>query len=244
MWFSMRHCQSLQRRSVAVTAVRANPAGLITSAVASYLLGKGIEYISGQFMTRPPPVGIGTCGGSGLPGGSGFVGGSNESLASCKARLQTALQTVYPNDGPYSVVSGPNPYLGWLHKGCTNSGCAWNVGTWTQTGTQQSTPVPATESSWDAARTGYWSDPAIYDLVKAGVPLPTDKAAFSPPYKDMDIGDPTVDPVTGKRYQDKARVTPSPSDPSVAEVQTFKQEVDSAGNPVVIKYAGAGRPGE
>ena len=37
--------------AVALTAVRANPAGLITSAIASYLLGKGIEYANGSFNT-------------------------------------------------------------------------------------------------------------------------------------------------------------------------------------------------
>ena len=226
--------------SVAVTAVRANPAGLITSAVASYLLGKGIEYVNGQFVKPAPAVGIGTCGGSGLPGNSGFVGGTNESAASCVSRLRTALQTVYPNDGPFNPVAGPSPNYVWSHNTCTSLGCGWNVGSWTQTGSTPGTPVPAVDSDWDAARTGYWSDQATLDLVKAGVPLPTDKAVFSPSSKDVPLADPYVDAVSGKRVQEVARITPQPSALDTATVQVLTQEVDANGQPVID--SGTGQP--
>jgi len=229
--------------AVAVTAVRANPAGLITSAVASYLLSKGISYVDGQFKQSggdmpanpfypsvackgvPPP-----CGGPNqlAPNSSCYTDGGGHYTRSMGGVLEgyQAVNTC-GDDSIFMPLNGtPTP-----------SQCL--TGTWNGSSCTGE-PVPATESAWDGARVGYWPDPAIYDLVKAGVPLPTDHAIFTPDHKDVPLSDPYLDPVTGKRYQDVARVTPQPSAPDTATVQTVKQEVDANGQPVLDQ--GTGQP--
>lgn len=227
--------------AVAVTAVRANPAGLVTSAVASYLVSKGIHYANDAFTVQNQiaPQSMWK---------SDLSYGTTEQEA-CEAAANTG-----PWGGPgysYNLTekcSGPSPSSGGVCRigvrlvGNTDCNTYWQ---WTNTqvtacaggvapvnGSCGSGTRPASDSDWDAARSGYWSDPAILDLVKNGVPLPTDKPVFTPPYKDVPLSDPYVDPVSGKRLQDVARVTPQPSSPELANVQVVKQEVDENGQPV------------
>jgi len=240
--------------AAAVTAVKLNPAGLITSAVASYLLTKGIEYANGQLTKTETLQGTETatyyCYG---PGGSTY----------CHRTLQagcTGFETQWPagygpfiarpdNEawpGRFCEFMGPSkPYAGYGQALNIMQSCYTPEGgpvVYPNNGacTAQSVGRPLVDSDWDAARVGYWPDAATRELIRNGVPLPTDKTVFNPVSSDVPVGDPYVDPVTGKRYQDIARVTPSPSTPEVADVQMVKQQVDSTGAPVVD--SGTGQP--
>lgn len=234
--------------AAAVTAVRANPAGLITSAVASYLLSKGIEYANGELTKTETLQGTETatyyCYG---PGGATYC---HRTLQAACSGFETQWpagygpfiarpeNTSYP--GRYCEFMGPSrPFAGYgqamnIMQSCYTPEGSPVVYPNNGTCTAQSVGRPLVESDWDAARVGYWPDDAIRDLVRNGVPLPTDKPTFTPESKDVPVSDPYVDPTNGKRYRDVARVTPSPSAPDSADVQTVKQEVDQAGNPVEV----------
>lgn len=224
--------------SVAVTAVRANPTGLVVGAVASYLLDKGLQYVDGQWKRS---------GGVAYEGDAtaGCVGITQHLTASSPSEMcQNALAFVQsvgnngcsiptqPGNMVLAVVTSHNCAIDGVNDGGSGWRWAWEF----QPG--NGAPVAATESDWAAARAGIWPDAAMLDLVKKGVPLPTDNPVFSPAYKDVPLSDPVVDPVTGKRTQDKARVTPNPSAPDTADVQVMKQEVDAQGNPVVDPVTG------
>ena len=230
--------------SVAVTAVRLNPAGLVTSAIASYLLTKGIEYVDGQF--RKPSSLVDPSYSEIMDPVFWDCGGRFYSEADCiAAMIRPGWPNVVHGQGTFEPgvdnLTGraicPGGWFGVIVGGapkCVTSPGSCPAGS-TASGSQCAVPAaPAQESDWDAARVGMWPDPAILDLVRRGVPLPTDKAVFTPASKDVPMSDPYVDPVTGKRFQDRARVTPNPSAPDTAEVQIVKQEVDENGQPVVV----------
>lgn len=234
--------------SVAVTAVRLNPAGLVTSAIASYLLTKGIEYVDGQF--RKPSSLVDPSYSEIMDPVFWDCGGRFYSEADCiAAMIRPGWPNVVHGQGTFEPgvdnLAGramcPGGWFGVIVGGapkCVTSPGSCPAGS-TASGSQCAVPAaPAQESDWDAARVGMWPDPAILDLVRRGVPLPTDKPVFSPAYKDVPLSDPVVDPGTGKRMQDKARVTPNPSAPDTADVQVMKQEVDAQGNPVVDPATG------
>lgn len=231
--------------TVAVSAVRLSPGGLITSAVASYLLTKGIEYAEGQFKTTvpgtssPAPYNIQSCGvwdPKNVNPALVCDNGGMISLCAWSKPTPNSSHIDYCGNGAnfYFVPAGDSGLL------------ACPAGT-TRNGSNCDSPAsqrPTTEDDWTAARVGNWPDAAMLDLVRNGVALPTDKAQFTPPYKDVPVSDPYVDPVTGKRFQDKARITPSPSNPDQADVQVVKQEVDSDGQPVINSSTGGAQAPE
>jgi len=249
--FTANNPLAVTAAAAAVTAVRANPMGLVTTAVAGYLLTKGLEYLDGEFVkttagSTTPLVAVWHI--SNLTGTSAtdvcgkviaakypYTAGDGQSVVACGSATVSGATCNVPQK--YSTQSSC-PYV--EHWGITGTNECPSGTTANQSGScsYPATKVPATDSDWAAARTGYWTDPAILDLVKAGVPLPTDKAVFTPESRDLPLGDPVVDPVDGKRYQERARVTPSPTDPNVADVQAVRQQVDSAGNSVVDPSTG------
>jgi hypothetical protein len=80
------------------------------------------------------------------------------------------------------------------------------------------------------------------DLAAAKAPIPV-KITVDPSPKTVNLSDPYIDPVTGKRYRDIAVVTPN-SDNKTATLTTAKQEVDANGNPVTDPATGGGKPPE
>jgi len=227
--------------AAAVVAVRANPGGLITSAVASYLLSKGIEYVGSVAMTNAPPGTLAQYYSTQIcPVAPGY------NLCTLVPQVGTNCDGGDGNMWLTQTYSASSPGAGWSKMGTCGGGQQASI--WLKAKSSMvpcgagytlvngvcvsGSKVPAVESDWDAARTGYWPDDAILDLVRRGVPLPTDKPVFNPPYKDVPLGDPVVDPVTGQRVQDRARVTPMPSAPDTADLQVVEQEVDSNGDPV------------
>lgn len=91
--------------------------------------------------------------------------------------------------------------------------------------------MPATESDW--ARVNSLPDAVATEMVDKGVAIPLNPEV-NPATQVVPLSDPYTDPVTGKRWQDVAHVTPSPSEPTKkADLQVSKQEVDPNGDPVV-----------
>lgn len=250
--------------AVATTALKLNPAGLLTSAVASYLLTKGIEYVNGQWVsqsdapinatvsnTAPATPYFDTYGYSGwsqtlacqsyatAQWGSnhyGIVGnGFNP------PRQVKCIGTVYGSPNSEFTIGNHNwrctsgtPSDSWNQDANPNACQTYTCPSgYTLSGTSCTIPAQTIDQKWETVAATQWPNEAVRDMVRNGVPLPTDKAVFSPPYADVPIADPVIDPVTGKRMQDVARVTPSPTQPDTADVQVVQREVDSAGNPVV-----------
>lgn len=244
--FVSSHPVALEAAAVAVSAVRLNPTGLVTSAIASYLLSKGIDYSSGQFMVPGQPLQTVQLWHS----SASYESTPEAACTAAAAEGPWPYQNTVPCGSAYVTNNGTKCNLPVrLVSNTTTCPAVWY---WPQTletlCPDKSAPVngtcgngqtrPAEDADWNAARTGKWPDPAIRDLVRNGVPLPTDQPVFSPTSRDIPVADPVVDPVTGKRLQDVARITPQPSNPQVADVQMVKQEVDANGNPVVNPSTG------
>lgn len=216
----------------AANAVRMNAAGLIGTAVAAWLLPYGIEWLDGLWQKRkdPDPSLTIYCWGdqsnhcygtsaaaawSALWGPQGFIMGDmvsqTDSLVTYKA-----MKAGTGYDWHLSV---------WRYVKCANGTV------WTGSGCVVPAPSyqPATPANWDAV-TGI-SDAAAGELAQKGVAIPLDPPVFSPKYVDEPISAPYVDPVTGNKYQDTARVTPN-ANGQTADVQVTRQEVDDAGQPV------------
>ena len=189
----------------AVSAVRLNPAALVGTAVASWLLGYGLEWINGQWQKS-----------------------ESASVPSDALCGMTALQCATSGGSPSYATLSPR----WI--GISGGSCIAGLPDYPHITipcgmTGQPQKRPATETDWAAIpQNAPLPDPVAGELASKGVPLPLEVPHIGP--QDIPLGDPYVDPVTGKRYQDKARVTPR-ADSKTADVQTYKQEVDEAGNP-------------
>lgn len=205
----------------AVAAVRLNPTGLIGSAVAAWLLTQGIKWANGQFETSSPaPAGAvspyrwyiypGTYFNSGDAACRAYYSGSGYTSGT------VISATEFRCNGPYGTLATAQGNLyctgGQLYY---NGACINAVQT-----------APSTDA--DFQKLPSLSDSAATELAPK-MPLPLEAPQINP--LDVPLGDPYVDPKTGKRYQDKARLTPD-SSAKQADVQVYKQEVDASNNPV------------
>lgn len=108
---------------------------------------------------------------------------------------------------------------------------------------------PATDADWNKGLTYPVTVGLASDLAAAKAPIPVnisltpDPATGRPAPKTVNLGDPYVDPVSGKRYRDIAVITPN-SDGKTATLTTAKQEVDANGNPVTDPNTGGGKAPE
>lgn len=227
----------------AVAAVRSSPAALLGSAVVAWLLSNGMQYIDGQWMTNPNKPDI-VGGGWVISGFQGKVAPAETTFDACVAaytgnqfgfircealahptfRIYLSDRTIY--NSVVQVTSCPTGYK-WVSS---SNSCV-------------PTPIPATQAAWDNVAASPLSDAAATELATAGNPVPLQNPDFDPDYVDVPLGEPYVDPVTGKRYQDGARVTPH-SDGKTADVQTKKQEVDEEGDPATDPTTGVEAPPE
>lgn len=218
----------------AAAAVRGNPAGLVGAAVVAWLLPYGIEWIEGQWQRSETPAPVPFAN-----GGSLFCHGAYRSLNACWAMSigttpdkvnncsaviggQVAVTCTYIPNGNTTTFTYSNNVQCPVNTTYNNGFCV---------GTAQLRP--ATDADWNTINPANFPDAAAGELAGKGVPLPLQNPQFDPDPLDVPISDPYVDPSTGKRYQDKARITPQPSSPEVADLRLFKQEVDPNGNPVV-----------
>lgn len=127
------------------------------------------------------------------------------------------------------------PWSGWSWSPSSlPSGCATGYTYDSASRVCQPTPRTPTAAEWDLLGGTQLPVDAAKEIIKQGGSLPVGPSTFSPGSQDLSIGDPYIDPTTGKRYQDKARITPNSTDPSIADVQTVKQEIDANGNPVEV----------
>lgn len=250
--FVSQHPIASTAGSAIVTAIRANAGALVTSAVAAFLLEKGLEYANGQWQkyntTGTPPSPYPVYNSYLVQGPSVYVSSLSATSGPCVSQCQifysgcSAGPISYQGAGKWHVKVNRNGGDG--DASCTAIGNGAVQGQtcpagYTYDGSAcRSVPVAAQESDWDAVRASTWPDPALRDLVRNGVSLPTDKPIYSPTSKDIDVSDPYTDPVTGNRYKDKARVTPSTAEPGKADVQIVKVQVDVNGNPVINPTTG------
>lgn len=213
--------------NVAASALKLNPAGLLTSAVASWALSAGLQYLNGQWQKNNAP--------------SGYVAGymwCYNGAPNCGPTPDAALQffkNIQPNYPNCSVSSSgttyvnyscSSPTLGTLYPTVNRAAETCPAGTY-RNGTQcVGLVVPATDPDFAALAAKPLTDAAATDLAKAGAKLPLNKPTFAP--MDLPVGSPYVDPVTGKRYQDMVRLTPG-SDGTTVEAQMYKQEVNADG---------------
>lgn len=200
----------------AVSAVRLNPAGLITSAVATWLLSQGLQWANNQWNKTETPQ----------DGKLWALVGSSDYYATRAEACMAGLWRCSPNvctSCTYSDYEGVYYFTMKQANGQNGYGGSyqWRYPNGAQT-------RPATDADWDQLAASALPDPVAGELAAKGVPLPLDVPHIAP--QDIPLSDPYVDPVTGKRYRDQARLTPS-SDAKTADVQTTKQEVDEAGNP-------------
>lgn len=216
----------------AVTAVRASPAALAGTAVAAWLLPYGLEWVNGQWNKRQTfEGGLEWCGthSEWCQGGWAI---SKESACNAYAAWYKAVS------GTCSGGSKPN-YRGTVSNNacvleseyCPGSGTGW---VYVRTASLMSrnpvnTSVAPSEADWAQPAANPLPDSAASELAGKSVPLPLEAPKLDP--VDVPLGDPYVDPKTGKRYQDKARVTPD-SQAKSADVQSYKQEVDANNQPV------------
>lgn len=277
---------------VATTGLKLNPAGLLTSAVASYALSKGLEYLNGEWTTSSStvqptttttakttvyyPFALGfpvtyystiaaaasaassasascTVMGNMAPDSCSYTGpvvlGANHSTTITPGNV-LARQAVRGSDGATLWIgiglSSSNVFTVETAQGCVSPAVASGSNCVTTScpsgynlSNGQCVSIPKTvDQAWEDMAAGQWPNDAIRDMVRNGVPLPTDQATFDPPYADIPLGDPVLDPVTQKRYQDVARVTPMPNQPDTADVTVTKREVDANGAPVVDPNTG------
>lgn len=214
----------------AANLVRLTPAGLITTAVAAWLLSEGIEYLNGQFMKQPEPS------------GNGFCQGINGADACTSAQAEALVNQIYPNQAPfvfdyYTPTSAcfKSTNANWSNfKPCFGNSKSLPA----------ASPIPAAESDFVPLATKPLPDAVASDLSAKGKPLPLQNPQVSPTPQTIRLSDPYVDPVTKKRFIDQATLTPQPTTPEVVKVEITKQEVDAAGSPIVDSVTSEPTPPE
>lgn len=245
--------------SVALSAIRLNPAGLIGSAVAGWLLTQGIEYVQGQMMTHGPAVpvvpeqGTGTCQGTGIGNAASFgfpVVGATD--GECQAKVIAANAA----DGITLTLLNHTSAQYYWHWTMTSgsSGDAY-AGSWSQSGTipehcpdgyskvsgvcVRDTMQPAGDSDFAPLASAPLPDAPAKEIIQKGGELPIEPPVFEPKYRDVPMSDPYKDPVSDKTVKDVARVTPQPMTPETAKLEVTKQEVNpETGEPVTDPVTG------
>lgn len=245
--------------AVALSVLRATPA-IATATAIAYLAQIGIQKcLDGSWCKPQKSPNAGDTGFDGfLWSTSGLGANYNSPLAACQA----AVSKWHPG---YSVtgvsVQDPNDYY-----------CSWrapdnSTGTWGyfyrvqqcvpgyvlsggKCGPDPTAPkVPTTDDDWNKGLSYPVPAAVATDLAAANAPIPVnitpakDPATGKPTPVTVYLGDPYVDPVTGKRYRDVAVVTPN-TDGKTATLTTAKQEVDANGNPVTDPATGGGKAPE
>jgi len=207
---------------VGLGAARLNPAGLVTSALAAFLLPYGIKLVSGVFMKDDVAQcwynGNGVCYSSMQAAGDRWPYPSkmycvNSYPTNCVAPSGTAAQQV----GMFYMQAGTNWWQGPINL--------WS-------GAPEPTTRPATDQDWAAPMAATLPDPVLAELAAKGVPLPLENPVFNPDHAEVPLNEPTPDPVTGKPTRDVAIITPTKANPEEAKLEVVEEVTDSQGNPV------------
>lgn len=235
----------------AVSAIRLNPAALVGGAVAAWLLSQGYEYLNGQFSKSEQIPGY-------VPGYK-WCAEPGMSYEYCDATPQITCQSYFSKQPPdwrgafnscvMTVQQATSVNFNVNFQKYVISGYAVHRRTDScSAGTRYVTgkgciglAVPMTDQNWADLASGTLPDQVAGELAAKGVPLPLEVPHIAP--QDIPLSDPYFDPVTGKRYRDQARLTPS-TDAKTADVQVTKQEVDDAGNPKKAEDGQTDKPPE
>lgn len=222
--------------AVALSAVRMNPYALVGTAVAAWLLDYGIEYLNGQFVKTPD--------GSSpfVDGGGWYISGANPSdpsslYPSSQAAAQAWQDFDLPDSGHTPQLVASNGLFERIYSYINHNGYPSAIPIYQAQGAcpvgynfsyekkgciSTADKVPVEESDWPQNL----PDPVANELIDKGVGLPLDKPIVSPTPIHVPTSDPYYDPVGDRWLRDEAVVTPQPSDPETAVVETDKQEVD------------------
>lgn len=231
--------------SVAVSAIRLNPVGLVGSAVGAWLLGKGISYVEGAWGKQgasQPVQAAGYWTGTYVP--QPYSGTFSGVVALAATRIAAA-------NGPYNCPNGAagTPYCPSLASlncggGPTNYSCygyeggvlvfsRTNPTNYCPTGYHESAGAcfpdnysPVSEEDWNAVKASPLPDAAAKEIIQRGGELPINPPSFEPKYKDVPLSDPYKEAASGKTVREMARVTPQPTTPETAKLEVTKQEVN------------------
>lgn len=211
--------------AAAVTAVRANPAALLTSVVVPWLLSEGIAYVGDKFVKSNTVPNSGAC----VVHDALTVQTTEDQcgdlvLQSLRTNLCSYNQCTVTRNGLFRE-GGFTRYKFTVEPPVGNDTWGlWSLG-------NPNAQADADEADWARLRARVLPDNVATDMLKGGVPLPIQSPTFTPPYKDVPVSDPYIDPTTGVRWRDYQRITPSTTNPDTADVRVMKQKVDSSGNP-------------
>lgn len=239
--------------SVGLAAIRLNPVGLATSAVLQYLIQVGIQKCSDG--TWCVPQQSPNANDTGFNGYQWTTGGNNGTIVGASP---DAVCTAYVASFSGFTRTGitPSSPTQWIcnfkFADGTASGHGINrmstcVAGYVLSGGScvvdpNAAKVPAGDADWNKALTYPMPDQVATDLSAAKVPLPVTIAPNTTPIT-LNLSDPYVDPVTGKRYRDVAVITPN-ADGKTASLNVVKQEVDANGSPVTDPATGGVKPPE
>lgn len=244
--------------SVGLAAIRLNPVGLATSAVLQYLIQVGIEKCADgtwcKRQTSPSSGDVGFngtrfCNGNGTACGDSawsaceavFAQGvANGSWNTSTDKLTSVQMDSSGNSGNCLGTRTPPGQTGWSIGIGSVSSTGSCISGYVKSGSvcvldPNASRVPTTDADWNKALTYPMPDQVATDLSTAKVPLPL-TITPSPNPVTVNLSDPYVDPVTGKRYRDVAVITPN-ADGKTATLNVVKQEVDAQGNPVQVPNA-------
>lgn len=202
--------------SFALTAVRLNPAGLITTAVASWLLQEGLQWANNSWTKE----------------GANAATYSVDGRAGSASQQQACLNRF--SGGTLQINSGASAPWCWnsvhtlqftVNATCPVGGPTWIVGgTATCSGT---TTRAAIEDDFTVAATHPVTDGAATELVKV-LDMPINAPVLNPAPVDS-YSAPYLDPVSGRLVKEQTRVTPEPTASNPLNVRLEKYQVD-AGN--------------
>lgn len=248
--------------AVALAVLRATPA-IATASALAYLAQIGIKKcLDGTWCKLPQSPAASDDGFNGhlwqSPNNGVFYNGDSP-VAACKASLAGAFPgysfkgAVQTDVGKYRCDAiGPSGQSAFGYASAFDAGVC--IGGYVSAGSgcvsdPNAQPVPTTADDWNKGLTYPLTIGLASDLAAAKAPIPVnitmtpDPATGSPAPKTVNLGDPYVDPVSGKRYRDIAVITPN-SDGKTATLTTAKQEVDANGNPVTDPNTGGGKAPE
>lgn len=228
---------------VAAAAVRLNPTALVAGAVATWLIGYGLQWVNGQWVKKDTSTDGYLWWNSVYGEGTTYTGYQ----AACQGAFDWRASSLPDSYKPlqYEIVQSSATVYWCYTKAASGQIMGSDVARRTVKCSDGSSPVngvcpaaniPAGDS--DFSKITSITDAAASQLSAAKVSLPL-TPAVDPATQVVPLSDPYVDPVTGKRYRDVAYVTPSPSSPTkTADLQVAKQEVDADGNPIVDPTTG------
>lgn len=221
----------------AIAATRLTPATFIAGAVGTWLLSEGLQWANNSWtkqtsgasfewatsnrgIVRASAQAVADAYCASVGSGSGnlwqWMGGTGEANAS---------GAEYRCSGNFYQMVTASRYCTGTTLGALPDGS--NCAPVTQS-------APATEADFAAAAAKPVPDAVAQQFYDAGQPLPIDAPVLNPAPVDKPLGNPYVDPRTGKTVQPKVRVTPDPTadDPFRVRVDPYTVEVAPAPVPV------------